>query len=105
MLNTSWLGLGVALAAAMLVTDGLKNLVGKPRPDLISRCAPDLGRLTNDNVRVGISYKYLYNVEICTSWDGVTEAGIGKSKLLDGFRSWVSGHASSKCNEASILMT
>ena len=95
MLNTVWLGLGVALAAAMLVTDGMKNLTGKPRPDLISRCAPVATRLANESFRVG---DILFSVEVCASWDGISEAGLGKKKLLDGFRSWVSGHASSKCN-------
>jgi hypothetical protein len=30
-LHTGWLGLGLSLAAAFLVTDGMKNLFGKPR--------------------------------------------------------------------------
>ncbi|KAF8459074.1 phosphatidic acid phosphatase type 2/haloperoxidase [Terfezia claveryi] len=91
-LNTAWLGLGVALAAAMLVTNGMKNLAGKHRPDLISRCAPDPKRLASGNLSV--VNRYLFDVGICTSWDGVSEAGLGRDELLDGFRSWISGHAS-----------
>ncbi|KAF8421985.1 phosphatidic acid phosphatase type 2/haloperoxidase [Tirmania nivea] len=90
-LNTAWLGLGVALAAAMLITNGMKNLVGKHRPDLISRCAPDPERLESENF--GVGNRYLFGVGICTSWDGISEAGMGRNELLDGFRSWVSGHA------------
>jgi len=92
LLNTAWLGLGVALTAAMLVTDGMKNLVGKPRPDLISRCAPDPERLASGNFSIGD--RYLFGVGICTSWDGVSRAGLGIDELHDGFRSWVSGHTS-----------
>ncbi|RPB28358.1 acid phosphatase/Vanadium-dependent haloperoxidase [Terfezia boudieri ATCC MYA-4762] len=91
-LNTAWLGLGVAIAAAMLVTNGMKNLVGKHRPDLISRCAPDPERLASGGLSV--VNRYLFDVEICTSWGGVSEAGLGRDELLDGFRSWVSGHTS-----------
>jgi hypothetical protein len=40
--HTGWLGLGLSLAAAFLITNGMKNLFGKPRPDLLSRCNPDL---------------------------------------------------------------
>ena len=78
----------------MLVTDGMKNLVGKHRPDLISRCAPDPERLASGDFSVG--NRYLFSVGICTSWDGVSEAGLGRDELQDGFRSWVSGHTSSK---------
>lgn len=100
-LNTAWLGLGVALAASMLVTNGMKNLIGKHRPDFISRCAPDPERLASGNFSV--VNRYLFGVGICTSWDGVSEAGLGRDELLDGFRSWVSGHTSSKLLNASIL--
>ena len=100
-LNTAWLGLGVALAATMLVTNGMKNLVGKPRPDLISRCAPDPERLASGDI--GVVNRYLFSVGICTSWDGVSEAGLGRDELLDGFRSWVSGHTSSKSIKATTV--
>ncbi|KAF8474828.1 phosphatidic acid phosphatase type 2/haloperoxidase [Kalaharituber pfeilii] len=92
LLNTSWLGLGISLAGAMLVTDGMKNLVGKPRPDLLSRCSPDPERLASGNYSIGD--RYLFGPGICTSWYRTTTDGLDKSELLDGFRSWVSGHAS-----------
>lgn len=40
--HTGWLGLALSLSAAFLITNGTKNLFGKPRPDLLSRCIPDL---------------------------------------------------------------
>ncbi|KAI4266022.1 MAG: hypothetical protein LQ337_008909, partial [Flavoplaca oasis] len=39
--NTGWLGLGLSLAISFFLTQGMKNLFGKPRPDLLSRCDPD----------------------------------------------------------------
>ena len=30
--NAGWMGLGISLAIAFLITDGTKNLVGKPKP-------------------------------------------------------------------------
>ncbi|KAI4242970.1 MAG: hypothetical protein L6R42_010861 [Xanthoria sp. 1 TBL-2021] len=39
--HTGWLGLGLSLALSFVLTQGMKNLFGKPRPDLLSRCNPD----------------------------------------------------------------
>ncbi|KAI9928728.1 phosphatidic acid phosphatase type [Aspergillus wentii] len=44
--NAGWMGLAVALAGAYTATHGLKNLVGKPRPDFLARCDPDLSKIT-----------------------------------------------------------
>jgi hypothetical protein len=43
--HAGWLGLGLALASAFLITDGMKNLFGKPRvsDDTICHCRPQLG--------------------------------------------------------------
>lgn len=48
--NAGWMGLGLSLAIAFFITDGTKNLVGKPRPDLLGRCNPDLSRLFSSTV-------------------------------------------------------
>ncbi|KAL8723845.1 MAG: hypothetical protein Q9181_007141 [Wetmoreana brouardii] len=45
--NTGWLGLGLSLALAFFFTQGMKNLFGKPRPDLLSRCQPDYENQAN----------------------------------------------------------
>src|SRR4051812_21293237 len=44
-LHASWLGLCLSLALSFVITNGMKNLFGKPRPDLISRCNPDLANI------------------------------------------------------------
>ncbi len=87
--HTGWLGLGLSLAAAFLITNGMKNLFGKPRPDLLSRCDPDVTNIAQytfesfQNVPNGFS---VVSAEICQQTD--------KSILDDGFRSFPSGHAS-----------
>lgn len=69
----------------------MKNLFGKPRPDLLARCVPDLSRLAAETVggipEVVNGLGVLVSAEICTETD--------KHKLDDGFRSYPSGHSSS----------
>jgi len=48
--NAGWMGFGLSLAIAFLISNGTKNLVGKPRPDLLARCNPDLSRTLNSTV-------------------------------------------------------
>ncbi|KAI0858336.1 acid phosphatase/Vanadium-dependent haloperoxidase [Xylaria cubensis] len=96
-LHIGWLGLALSLISAWIVTQGMKNLFGKPRPDLLSRCMPDVENVFKHIV--GFSSTILakdtgsiYNGElvsatICTNPD--------KAFLDDGFRSYPSGHSSS----------
>lgn len=89
-LHIGWLGLALSIASAWLITNCMKNLYGKPRPDLLSRCQPDItnvakyivGGYANSSMN-----GQLVSADICTSID--------KSKLDDGFRSYPSGHSSS----------
>lgn len=89
-LHIGWLGLALSIASAWLITNCMKNLYGKPRPDLLSRCQPDItnaakyivGGFANSSMN-----GQLVSADICTSTD--------KSKLDDGFRSYPSGHSSS----------
>lgn len=88
--NTGWLGLALGLATAFLVTNGMKNLFGKPRPDLLSRCDPDLAHI-RDHVVGGYAGQVdegilLVSHTICRN----------RALLDDGFRSFPSGHASCK---------
>ncbi|ROT37021.1 PAP2-domain-containing protein [Sodiomyces alkalinus F11] len=102
-LHVGWLGLALAVVAAWFVTSGMKNMFGKPRPDLLSRCEPDLANIERyivggigrnqaqapstlglDQV-IGIGT--LVSADICQTTDS--------SKLDEGFRSYPSGHASS----------
>jgi membrane-associated phospholipid phosphatase len=90
--NAGWMGLGLSLATAFMITQGMKLLFGKPRPDLLSRCQPDLSRVSGIEVSTaGRDYNPLWVLvtsDICTNQD----SGI----LQDGFKSFPSGHASCK---------
>lgn len=89
-LHVGWLGLALALVSAWFFTEGMKNMFGKPRPDLLSRCEPDI-----ENAAKYVVGGYegetmngqLYSADICQQKDS--------HKLNDGFRSYPSGHASS----------
>lgn len=88
--NAGWMGLGLSFALAFFITSGIKNLIGKPRPDLLARCQPDLTSIAAHVVGgygQDISQRWtLVSSSICTQTD---------SKLLDeGFRSFLSGHSS-----------
>jgi hypothetical protein len=61
-LNCGWLGLLLSQGAAFVITGSLKNLCGKPRPDLIDRCQPGAG--SADGVPYGLVTK-----SICTQTD------------------------------------
>ncbi|KAI1633531.1 PAP2 superfamily protein [Biscogniauxia mediterranea] len=70
------LGLAIALILSSFLTDVVKNMVGRPRPDLIARCKPAAG--TKPNV--------LVTIDVCTE--------TGHHTLHDGWRSFPSGHSS-----------
>lgn len=78
-MNAGILGLGLSVAAAFTITGALKNLTGKPRPDILDRCQVQSGWTEPP---VGL-----------TSWKQCTGDRI---LLRDGFKSWPSGHSSSK---------
>ncbi|CAO1604914.1 hypothetical protein XANCAGTX0491_008454 [Xanthoria calcicola] len=87
--NTGWLGLALSLALSFVLTQGMKNLFGKPRPDLLSRCDPDYENQAEyalggyPQVLNGL---YLVSSTICRQTD--------KGMLNDGFSSFPSGHSS-----------
>lgn len=88
-LHTGWLGLALSLVGAWFITSGMKNLFGKPRPDLLSRCEPDYANREAYYVLNGTlgDLGGLVYATICKNTD--------KDKLDDGFRSYPSGHSSS----------
>ncbi|KAF6237752.1 hypothetical protein HO173_003953 [Letharia columbiana] len=87
--NAAWMGLGLSLAIAFMITSGTKNLVGKPRPNMLARCEPDLSRLLNSTVG-GIGNQVDEGINL-VSWTICRNSG---STLDDGFRSFPSGHSS-----------
>jgi diacylglycerol diphosphate phosphatase / phosphatidate phosphatase len=83
--HVSILGLAISIILTSLITDILKNAIGRPRPDLIDRCKPLPGTETD----------VLVSVDVCTEkghhtlHDGeVFRVGILVSRLLawDGWR-------------------
>lgn len=85
------MGLTLGLAITAVFTNGLKLVTGNPRPDLLSRCNPNLLDISshllggiNDQVGEGT----LVSWTICQQSDAGT--------LADGFQSFPSGHASCK---------
>ncbi|KAI4265176.1 MAG: hypothetical protein L6R38_009604 [Xanthoria sp. 2 TBL-2021] len=87
--NTGWLGLGLSLALSFVLTQGMKNLFGKPRPDLLSRCDPDYENQAEyalGGYPLVLNGLYLVSSTICRQTD--------KGMLNDGFSSFPSGHSS-----------
>ena len=74
--HVSLLGLFISVFLTSLLTDIVKNAIGRPRPDLIARCKPQPGTPEHD----------LVSISVCTETDHHT--------LHDGWRSFPSGHSS-----------
>lgn len=74
--HVTFLGLLLSVFMTGFVTDVIKNAVGRPRPDLLSRCKPRAG--TPKDVLVGI--------DVCEE--------TAHHLLHDGWRSFPSGHSS-----------
>lgn len=77
LLYTSVLGLFLSVSADALITNFIKNWVGRLRPDFLARCQPQAG-LPLDTL--------LYAKDACTTKD--------LERLLEGFRTTPSGHSS-----------
>ena len=93
------MGLGVALAGAFIVTEGLKDLYGKPRPDLLSRCNPDLSNIPAHTVGgLGTLLEggpILVTASICLNQTSAV--------VNDGFASFPSGHSSCRPHHSKSL--
>ena len=90
-MNAALLGIGVSLGTSTVIFTGVKNLAGKPRPNFLERCQPDLDNVAAHTVGgFGQAVSNLWvmvDVEICQQPD--------KKWLNDGFRSFPSGYATS----------
>lgn len=91
--NTAWMGLALSCASAFMITEGLKDLAGKPRPYALNKCRPDLSAI--DQYRIGgLGQSFdttgatpiLVTSGICQETDPAT--------LREIFASWPSGHSS-----------
>jgi membrane-associated phospholipid phosphatase len=83
-------GLCLSLATAFFITQGMKNMFGKPRPSLLARCQPDLDLLTS-------AYQGGYGQDVSMRWTLVDSSICTQTDdhiLQDGFRSFPSGHSS-----------
>jgi len=97
--NTGWMGLALSLATAFMVTQGMKLLFGKPRPDLLSRCQPDLSRLQETAINP------IVGEQVNAAWVLVTDAictNTDEDIMKDGFKSFPSGHASCTSDHFSV---
>lgn len=79
-INMSVLGLLLSVGLALVTTNIFKVTVGRPRPDFIDRCQPQVAASSADSSFV------LSNYTLCTQSD--------HRILRDGFRSFPSGHSS-----------
>ncbi|CAD0046444.1 unnamed protein product [Aureobasidium pullulans] len=85
-----WAGLALAHVVSFFITQGMKNLFGKPRPSCIARCEPDLDNIQNFVVGgygQNLDPRWtLVSADICRNLD---------ARLVnDAFKSFPSGHAS-----------
>lgn len=96
-LHAGWQGLALSLVTAWILTNGIKALVGKPRPDMLARCRPDLANLSSYFVGENpfSNSSALLRADICTQSDA--------DLLNDGFRAFPSGHASLSAAGMCIL--
>ena len=89
--HAGWLGLGLSLAGAFFVTSALKDVIGKPRPNLLARCQPDTS-LIDQYIVGGLGQSgvqgapVLVTVDIC--------GNPNKAVVQDGFSAFPSGHSS-----------
>ena len=88
--NTAWLGLALGLATTFLATEGIKTLIGRPRPDLLARC--DLDPALVQQYALGGYGTQLPQFNILVSWTACRQPDL--SRLNDGFQSFPSGHSS-----------
>ncbi|KAG1160078.1 hypothetical protein G6F37_004313 [Rhizopus arrhizus] len=73
------LGLCLGLSMTIMLTDVIKVTAGRPRPDMLSRCKPPTD---TQDPPLGLS-----TVDICTT-------DIHSHLMIDGFKSFPSGHSS-----------
>lgn len=111
-------GLLFSVLITGVLTDAIKDAVGRPRPDFFWRCFPDGKGVRSQNSNwfypfIGYKAKYLLPVLICLititlhtqAFDPITSnvmcTGL-KSVIKEGHKSFPSGHTS--CKFLSVLV-
>lgn len=96
------MGLGLSCAIAFMISQGMKNVFGKPRPNLLGRCDPDTANVAQ-NVVSGNNYASEFNPAwvlvgptICRNPD----TGV----VMEGFRSFPSAHAACKSSRYFLFV-
>lgn len=84
------MGLALGLAITFFFTSGLKSLIGKPRPDLLSRCNLDPATIQQYALGGEGTQLPLWNLLVSSTACRQPDT----SKLNDGFAAFPSGHAS-----------
>ncbi|KAF5719712.1 PAP2 domain-containing protein [Fusarium mundagurra] len=88
-LHVGLLGLALSFVSVFFFVQCMKNLLGKPRPNMLSRCEPDLVNAMNYLVAGytnSLADGRLYSAAICQQKDS--------TKVDEGFRAFPSGHSS-----------
>ena len=93
------MGLALSLASAFMITQGMKIMFGRPRPDLLDRCQPNLDDDSIANHTVGGFGDPAFSEGVLVAWQICQQRDRGI--LDDGFQSFPSGHASSKSSSLS----
>ncbi|KAJ2666377.1 hypothetical protein GGH99_006754 [Coemansia sp. RSA 1285] len=89
--HVALLGLLMGVSLTLMFTDVLKNVVGRPRPNLLARCLPVLPKEPLRDPPHGLS-----TIDICTQENIAV--------LNEGFRSFPSGHTSLSFAGMTYLM-
>ncbi|KAK7903359.1 hypothetical protein LTR67_001378 [Exophiala xenobiotica] len=91
--NTAWMGLALTLASAFVITEGLKDLSGKPRPFMLAVCNPDTSPSSIRQHQVGgLGTSIDSAVPIVVDWHICRNTDV--SEMRNAFASWPSGHSS-----------
>ncbi|KAJ1829399.1 hypothetical protein LPJ70_007108, partial [Coemansia sp. RSA 2708] len=90
-LHVGLLGLLMGVSLTLMFTNCLKNVLGRPRPNLLARCLPTPPTQPLDDPAQGLS-----TIAICTQPN--------RAVLDEGFRSFPSGHTSLAFAGMTFLM-
>lgn len=88
-------GLMLSVTLAFFITQGVKNLIGRPRPNFLEKCQPDFGGV----IEHLIGKHRVPGLEGSQLWDGggLVNSGVcqaEKEEVDAAYRSFPSGHAS-----------